>query len=65
MDASCATDAPAPPEPFDHPNWLYQVKFDGFRALAHLEPARRKSLQRASRVQIFGHQETAVLVIVD
>jgi ATP-dependent DNA ligase len=22
------------PEPFDHPDWLYEVKFDGFRALA-------------------------------
>ena len=24
------------PEPFDHPDWLYEVKFDGFRALAHV-----------------------------
>ena len=24
------------PEPFDHPEWLYEVKFDGFRALAHV-----------------------------
>jgi ATP-dependent DNA ligase len=24
------------PEPFDHPNFLYEVKFDGFRALAHV-----------------------------
>ena len=21
-------------QPFDHPDWLYEVKFDGFRALA-------------------------------
>ena len=24
------------PEPFDHPEWLFEVKFDGFRALAHV-----------------------------
>ena len=24
------------PEPFNHPDWLYEVKFDGFRALAHV-----------------------------
>ena len=24
------------PEPFDHPDWLYEVKFDGFRALARV-----------------------------
>src|SRR4051794_2046721 len=23
------------PEPFDHPDWLYELKHDGFRALAH------------------------------
>jgi bifunctional non-homologous end joining protein LigD len=25
------------PEPFDHPDWLYEVKFDGFRALAQVK----------------------------
>jgi bifunctional non-homologous end joining protein LigD len=24
------------PEPFDHPDFLYEVKFDGFRSLAHV-----------------------------
>ena len=24
-------------EPFDHRDWLYEVKFDGFRALAYVE----------------------------
>ena len=24
------------PEPFDHPDWIYEVKFDGFRALAYV-----------------------------
>jgi bifunctional non-homologous end joining protein LigD len=25
------------PEPFDHPEWIYEVKHDGFRALAHID----------------------------
>ena len=24
-------------EPFDHPDWLFDVKYDGFRALCYLE----------------------------
>jgi hypothetical protein len=24
-------------EPFDHPDWLFELKHDGFRALAHIE----------------------------
>jgi ATP-dependent DNA ligase len=24
-------------EPFDHPDWLFEVKHDGFRALAHVD----------------------------
>jgi ATP-dependent DNA ligase len=25
------------PEPIDHPDFLYEVKHDGFRALAHVQ----------------------------
>ena len=25
------------PEPFDHPEWIFELKLDGFRALAYLE----------------------------
>jgi len=25
------------PQPFDHPDWLFELKYDGFRALAYLE----------------------------
>jgi ATP-dependent DNA ligase len=25
------------PEPFDHPDWISEVKHDGFRALAHVK----------------------------
>jgi ATP-dependent DNA ligase len=25
------------PDPFDHPDWLFELKLDGFRALAHID----------------------------
>jgi bifunctional non-homologous end joining protein LigD len=25
------------PEPFSHPEWIFEVKYDGFRALAYVE----------------------------
>jgi len=25
------------PEPFDHPDWIFEPKMDGFRALAHVK----------------------------
>jgi len=27
------------PEPFSHPDWLFEVKYDGFRALAYCDPS--------------------------
>jgi bifunctional non-homologous end joining protein LigD len=27
------------PEPFDNPDWLYELKYDGFRALAYVRTA--------------------------
>ena len=27
------------PEPFSHPDWLYEVKYDGFRALTYCDPS--------------------------
>jgi len=34
------------PAPFDHPDFLYEVKHDGFRALAYVE---RRECQLVSR----------------
>ncbi len=34
------------PEPFDHPDWLFELKHDGFRALAHVEGHRCRLLSR-------------------
>jgi ATP-dependent DNA ligase len=25
-------------EPFDHPDWLFEPKFDGYRSLLHITP---------------------------
>lgn len=27
------------PEPFSHPDWLYEVKYNGFRALCYCDPS--------------------------
>jgi ATP-dependent DNA ligase len=34
------------PEPFDHPDWLYELKLDGFRALAYLEAGSCRLISR-------------------
>jgi hypothetical protein len=34
------------PAPFDHPDWLFEVKLDGFRALAHIEGHLCRSMSR-------------------
>jgi bifunctional non-homologous end joining protein LigD len=33
-------------EPFDDPEWLFDVKYDGFRALAYLEQGRCRLISR-------------------
>jgi bifunctional non-homologous end joining protein LigD len=34
------------PEPFDHPDWIYEIKFDGFRALAYVEGGKCRLVSR-------------------
>ena len=36
--------------PFDHPDWLFEVKYDGFRALAYLRQSRVSSCSPAAPV---------------
>lgn len=38
------------PEPFDHPDWLYEIKHDGFRALAHVERYECRLVSRRGHV---------------
>jgi bifunctional non-homologous end joining protein LigD len=31
---------------FDHPDWLFELKYDGFRALAVIQPGRAQLISR-------------------
>jgi ATP-dependent DNA ligase len=33
-------------EPFDHPDWLFELKWDGFRTLAHVTGGGSKLISR-------------------
>jgi len=37
-------------EPFDHPDFIYEVKYDGFRALAHIEAGSCRLVSRKAHV---------------
>ena len=34
------------PEPFSHPDWLFEIKYDGFRALAYADPSGVRLISR-------------------
>ena len=34
------------PEPFSHPDWVFEVKYDGFRALAYADPSGVRLISR-------------------
>src|SRR5678815_3738322 len=36
--------------PFDHPDWLYELKYDGFRALAYFSRGRCELISRKGNV---------------
>lgn len=38
------------PLPFDHPDWLFEVKYDGFRAMAYIEHGRTSLVSREGNV---------------
>jgi len=37
-------------EPFDHPDWLFEIKYDGFRALAYFEEGSVRLVSRKGNV---------------
>jgi len=39
------------PLPFDDPDWLFELKYDGFRALAVIEHGRAQLLSRNGRLR--------------
>jgi ATP-dependent DNA ligase len=42
-------------EPFDHPDWIYEIKFDGFRALAYVESGKMSPrFPPPSRIQVLS-----------
>jgi bifunctional non-homologous end joining protein LigD len=36
------------PQPFDHPDWIFEIKYDGFRALAYIENGESDLVSRKS-----------------
>jgi bifunctional non-homologous end joining protein LigD len=52
-------------EPFDDPEWLFEFKYDGFRALCYLEQGRCRFISRngnvLSRFEALGEPVAAVL----
>jgi bifunctional non-homologous end joining protein LigD len=40
-------------EPFDHPDYVYELKMDGFRAITYIQNGECKILSRNSRVLRF------------
>src|SRR5215213_1566877 len=60
LDCSMLIPAPMPlvqkREPFDDPNWLYEIKHDGFRALAVIEHGHCRFFSRKKH-KLAGYQD--------
>jgi bifunctional non-homologous end joining protein LigD len=41
-------------EPFDHPDWLFDLKYDGFRALCFVEAGRSRTRLMSRNGNVFG-----------
>ena len=56
-------------EPFDHPEWLFDFKYDGFRALCYIEQGRCRFISRngnvLSRFEALGNHVAATLHVDD
>jgi hypothetical protein len=51
-------------EPFDSPNWIFEVKLDGYRGIAVFDPDKRQAQSRnyrqlVPRKQRWQHDQTA------
>jgi hypothetical protein len=61
------------PEPFDHPDWLFELKHDGFRALAYVEGHRCRLVSRRGHTfakwdllcEEIAHSVTAMRAVLD
>ena len=54
------------PEPFSHPDWLFEVKYDGFRALAYRDPSGVRLLSRnGNRFSSFAELCTGIELFLE
>jgi bifunctional non-homologous end joining protein LigD len=60
------------PEPFDHPDWLFELKLDGFRALAYIEGHHCRLFSRRGHVfkswpylNVNSHTRSSVDAVLD
>jgi len=62
-----AADHPDPAqEPFDDPDWLFDFKYDGFRALAYLEHRRCRLISRnGNHLDRFDELGAALAALLD
>ena len=49
------------PAPFDHPAWIFELKYDGFRALAYVEDGRARFVSRNGNTFKFFPELTAAI----
>ena len=47
------------PKPFSHPDWVYEVKYDGFRSLAYVQRSRVRLVSRN------GHEFSSFAELAD
>ena len=55
-------------EPFNHPEWIYEIKYDGFRALAYIDSSRCQLVSRrgtGTREQIDSYAYVTTQVMAD
>ena len=50
------------PKPFDDPNWIYEIKHDGFRALAVIEDGRCRFYSRKKH-RLTGFRDLAEAIV--
>lgn len=49
------------PVPFDHPDWLFELKYDGFRALAYVDDSKVQLVSRKGNIyKSFTHFRKAL-----
>jgi bifunctional non-homologous end joining protein LigD len=50
------------PQPFDDPDWIYEIKHDGFRALAVIEHEQCRFFSRKKH-KLTGHEDLRAALV--